>query len=85
MIKRIENLTKKERNAYERRFTNLGKVDVKAAAVAYIKENNTIDEIAYWLKHEATTTVFPGTPANWICPVFLFNRLHEYCKENGAL
>lgn len=91
MIKRIEDLSKKERQEYYSYFWNncankkvrkMGGKWTDAADVHYVKEHNTVEEIAYWLKHEATTTIFPGTPANWCCTVYMFNRLHEYCSAN---
>ena len=79
-------LTKKERVAYVNSHRDShGKTREDAAEVQYIVENNTVEEIADWLKNCATTTIFPGTPVDWICTVYQFNRLHEYCKENGAL
>lgn len=48
-------------------------------------ENNTPEEIADFLQHQATTTFFPGTPAEWFVSVYEFNRLHDYCKERGTL
>lgn len=83
-MKRFSSLTKKERRDYINSVCPAPrKRQVEDAEIRYIIENNSVEEIAYWLRHEATTTIFPGTPADWITTVYVFNRLHEYCAEHA--
>ncbi len=86
-MKKLDQLTKKERRAYidTHGVRNLGKLDEAATSVQFMIENNTPEEIADFLQHQATTTFFPGTPADWFVSVYEFNRLHDYCKERGTL
>lgn len=85
-MKRIENLTKKERNEwiethplwspYPTHNFNGGET-----AVEYIILNNTKAEIAEWLKN-ATTTFFDASCTPYFCTVFEYNRLNEYVNGN---
>lgn len=85
-MKNFANLSRKERNAYINAFSaRQYKYRDGDAEIQFIKENNTVEEIAYWLKHEATTTCYPGTPAGWFTSVYIFNRLYEFCTEEGAI
>ena len=79
-MKRLNQLTKKEQSTYiqEHGVRHLGKILMDETAVKYIVENNTAEEIAYFLEHEATTTAFPGTPAERFISVKEFNLLHDY-------
>lgn len=86
-MKQLKQLTKKERNEYiqNRAVRKNGKVDDAATSVQYMIENNSIEEISDFIQHKATTTFYPGTPAEWFISVYEFNRLHEYCERNNAL
>lgn len=85
-MKRLEDLTKKQRSQWElnnprwspyaTHHFNGGEQSVK-----YIILNNTKEEIADWLK-KATTTFFDSSCAPYFCTVFEYNRLHEYVADN---
>lgn len=79
MIKRLKDLTKKQRAEWIRvnGVRKLGTVIDDATSVKYIIENNTKEEIAEWLKN-ATTTYFDKSCADYFCTVFEYNRLYEY-------
>lgn len=81
-MKRLTDLTKKERAAWiaENGVRRLGKLLDGDTSVKYIKENNTKEEIAKWLKN-ATTTYIDVSCAPYFCTVFEYNRLSEYVKE----
>lgn len=81
MIKRLSDLTKKQRAEWIRSngVREYGKVVDDATSVKYIVENNTKQEIAEWLA-KATTTFFDKSCVPYFCTVYEFNRLSEHCK-----
>lgn len=81
MIKRLSDLTRKQRAEWIRKnaVREFGKVIDDATSVKYIVENNSKEDIAEWLRN-ATTTFFDKSCAPYFCSVYEFNRLTEYCK-----
>ena len=86
-MKRFTEMTNTEKKAAIAQYGQKTAINDKhadeKAEIAYIIANNTVEEISDWLKHNATTTYYAGTPINWFCTVYMFNRLHEYCEANG--
>lgn len=83
-MNRLNDLPKRQREAWlrENGIKKLGVIQRQESSVKYAIENNSVEEIAEWLKN-ATTVLFDESAAPYFCTVYEFNRLHEYVSANG--
>lgn len=82
-MKRLKDLTKKQRNNYMTKnkiYFNNSKYGYEDADIKYIFENNSIDEIKEWFEHHTSTNEIPNTPTD-VISVYMHNRIYERLQK----
>lgn len=78
-MKKLENLTRRERNAYiSTVHCKESKRLIDEAKIKYLFENNTVEEITEWFNNKSSTISFEGAD---LISVYMYNRISKMLNK----